>query len=227
MYLRFATFRIDPDAHRPQGIFLRAYVLLASDGLYTRERRRLRESLTYFEHDLDVPRVWERRAVFWFKAECALCTHHAWALVNALKASGVPVQPVRTTNPGLVIYEDGCQIAAIPYRDTFRSRSHPPCRARRRTRGRKRSCLADMVQPLRIAAVRVLGGRRVELALTDGSTKAVDLTRFLSGPVFDWIAQDDGAFEQVRVDPELGTIMWPNGADLCPDVLIYDREPAS
>jgi hypothetical protein len=26
-------------------------------------------------------------------------------------------------------------------------------------------------------------------------------------------------FEQVRVHPELGTIYWPNGADLDPDVL--------
>ena len=26
-------------------------------------------------------------------------------------------------------------------------------------------------------------------------------------------------FAKVRVDPELGTIAWPTGADLCPDVL--------
>jgi len=29
-------------------------------------------------------------------------------------------------------------------------------------------------------------------------------------------------FRQVRFDGELGTIVWPNGADFCPDVL-YDR----
>ncbi len=84
-----------------------------------------------------------------------------------------------------------------------------------------------MLPPLRIAAVHVLVGRRVELTLTDGSRKSVDLARYLSGPVFDEIVSDDRIFNQVRVDPELGTIVWPNGADLCPDVLIYDREPAS
>ncbi len=26
-------------------------------------------------------------------------------------------------------------------------------------------------------------------------------------------------FRQVAVDPELGTIIWPNGADICPDLL--------
>lgn len=134
MYLRFATFRIDPDACRPQGVFVRTYALLATDALRAEERRRLREALAYFEHDLAVPTVWESRAVFWFKAECARCTHQAWALVNALKAVGVPVVPVRTKKPGLVVYEDDCQVAAVPYRDTFRAR----CRSRPPQRGRGR-----------------------------------------------------------------------------------------
>jgi hypothetical protein len=33
-------------------------------------------------------------------------------------------------------------------------------------------------------------------------------------------------FAQVAVDRELGTIGWPNGADLDPDVLHGDFEPA-
>jgi len=84
-----------------------------------------------------------------------------------------------------------------------------------------------MERLLRIAEVRVLRDRRVELTLTDGSRKTVDLGRYLSGPVFEQIAADDDVFARVRVDPELGTIVWPNGADLCPDVLIYDLPPAS
>jgi hypothetical protein len=31
--------------------------------------------------------------------------------------------------------------------------------------------------------------------------------------------QDERFFRQVRADRELGTIVWPNGADVCPDVL--------
>ena len=86
--------------------------------------------------------------------------------------------------------------------------------------------MASLMALLRITAVRVLDGRRVELTLTDGSTRTVDLTRHLVGPVFARIAASDDAFAQVRVDRQAGTIVWPNGADLCPDVLIHGREPA-
>ena len=40
------------------------------------------------------------------------------------------------------------------------------------------------------------------------------------------IATNDDMFNEVRVDPEIGTITWPNGADLDPDVLHGDYEPA-
>lgn len=36
--------------------------------------------------------------------------------------------------------------------------------------------------------------------------------------VFEPLLQDD-YFKQVSVKAELGIIVWPNGADLCPDVL--------
>jgi hypothetical protein len=31
--------------------------------------------------------------------------------------------------------------------------------------------------------------------------------------------EDTGFFSRVRVDPEAGTVVWPDGVDLCPDVL--------
>ncbi len=33
-------------------------------------------------------------------------------------------------------------------------------------------------------------------------------------------------FAQVQLDDELGTIVWPNGADFDPDVLHGDAQPA-
>jgi hypothetical protein len=55
----------------------------------------------------------------------------------------------------------------------------------------------------------------------DGSEGEVDLSAELYGPVFEPL-RDIAYFEQFRVDPELGTISWPNGADFAPEFL-YDR----
>lgn len=80
---------------------------------------------------------------------------------------------------------------------------------------------------VRIRGVETLGGFRVRLSLTDGSTREVDLQPFLNGPIFDPVRSDAAYFRSVRVDEELGTIVWPNGADIDPDVLILGRTPAS
>ncbi len=37
--------------------------------------------------------------------------------------------------------------------------------------------------------------------------------------------QDPDYFRRVSVDTELGTVVWPNGYDLDPDVLHGDHEP--
>jgi len=36
---------------------------------------------------------------------------------------------------------------------------------------------------------------------------------------------DPDYFAQVQVDPEAGTVVWPNGLDLAPEVLHGDYEP--
>jgi hypothetical protein len=79
---------------------------------------------------------------------------------------------------------------------------------------------------LRVKAVRPLEGFSVELGLTDGSTRVVDLAPYLRGPIFEPLRRDPALFRSVRVDGELGTIVWPNGADIDPDVLVLGLEPA-
>ena len=75
---------------------------------------------------------------------------------------------------------------------------------------------------VRIASVRPLRGLHVELTFTDGVVASIDLEPYLRGPVFHVIREQADVFRAVRVDEQLGTIVWPNGADLDPDVL-YDR----
>lgn len=73
---------------------------------------------------------------------------------------------------------------------------------------------------VRIRRVEPREGLRVELELTDGTRAEVDLEPLLAGPVFEPLLEDRALFEAVAVDQALGTLVWPNGADLCPDVLV-------
>ncbi len=70
-----------------------------------------------------------------------------------------------------------------------------------------------------IVEVRALGGYRVRLRFEDGVEGELDLGKMIRFKgVFAGLA-DEREFAKVRVDPELGTIVWPSGADLDPDVL--------
>ena len=80
---------------------------------------------------------------------------------------------------------------------------------------------------VRIEDITVLDELRVELKFSDGTFRVIDLAPYLEGPMFDKLKEDPALFRQVRVDRELGTIVWPNGADICPDVLRWDRVPAA
>ncbi len=75
------------------------------------------------------------------------------------------------------------------------------------------------MQP-RIWRVRPLDGFKLELGFSDGMTGVVDARHWIvgHGGVFGPL-NDPALFRQVQVDPEAGTVVWPNGADLCPDVL--------
>jgi hypothetical protein len=79
---------------------------------------------------------------------------------------------------------------------------------------------------VRVTSVDVLGHYKLRLGFSDDSTREIDLTGELHGPVFEPLA-DPGYFAQVQVDDQLGTVVWPNGADLDPLVLHGDFEPAS
>jgi hypothetical protein len=72
----------------------------------------------------------------------------------------------------------------------------------------------------RITAVRLIGPFQVELTFTDASVGTVDLVSWIGGRggVFAPL-QDHAFFAQVSVDADAGTIVWPNGADLDPDML--------
>jgi hypothetical protein len=79
--------------------------------------------------------------------------------------------------------------------------------------------------PVRITTVEPLHDYTLRIGFSDGSWRDVDLESELWGPMFEPL-RDPETFRTVAVDAELGTIVWPNGADLDPDVLHGDRPAA-
>jgi len=73
-----------------------------------------------------------------------------------------------------------------------------------------------------IVAAKALGDYRLHLRFEDGVEGVVDLEPHLSFHGIFEPLRNPAYFAQVRVDPDLGTVAWPNGADLDPDVL-YGR----
>ncbi len=77
-----------------------------------------------------------------------------------------------------------------------------------------------------VVDVRVLRGFEVEILFKDGVRKTIDLEPYLHGPIFEPCRNDPAFFRSVTVDPDTCTIVWPNGADICPDVLYHGLTPA-
>lgn len=72
-----------------------------------------------------------------------------------------------------------------------------------------------------ITAATVVRHGVLNLTFADGLSGEVDVLDRLWGPVFERARTPEG-FAEVEVDPEVGTVVWPGGADLAPDTL-YER----
>ncbi len=69
-----------------------------------------------------------------------------------------------------------------------------------------------------VVEVKPLPNFRLWVRFLDGSSGTVDLSQELWGPMFEPLTNPD-VFDQASVDPELQTVVWPNGADLAPEFL--------
>jgi uncharacterized protein DUF2442 len=70
-----------------------------------------------------------------------------------------------------------------------------------------------------IVEVRHLGGHCLFRRFADGAAGEDDLAPLLQFTGLFEPLREPEYFALVRVDSDAGTIVWPNGADLCPDVL--------
>jgi Protein of unknown function (DUF2442) len=77
---------------------------------------------------------------------------------------------------------------------------------------------------VRVQSVEPGEGFTAYVHFTDGSQWEINLAPYLQGPIFEPIRDDPLLFRSMRV--EGGTIAWPSGADIDPDVLYQGLKPA-
>ena len=76
-----------------------------------------------------------------------------------------------------------------------------------------------MSHPLhRVARFSIVGPYTLLVAFTDGTKQRIDFRPVLHGPLFGPL-QNPATFNAVRLDTEVGTLVWPNDADFDPATL--------
>ncbi len=71
---------------------------------------------------------------------------------------------------------------------------------------------------LHVMHVLHLKNYQLQLEFNDGKVKELDLKDELYGEIFEPL-KDIELFKKVYVNPDTGTIEWPNGADFAPEFL--------
>lgn len=76
-----------------------------------------------------------------------------------------------------------------------------------------------MIHPIyRVVAFDIVGPLTLRVRFDDGSEQVIDFEPILAGKLFGPV-RDPAMFKQVKIDPEVHTLVWPNGADFDPATL--------
>jgi hypothetical protein len=70
----------------------------------------------------------------------------------------------------------------------------------------------------RVVGFQIVGRHQLHVAFDDGTEQRIDFSPMLAGKLFGPL-RDVNLFNQVRLDPEVHTLVWPNGADFDPATL--------
>ena len=76
-----------------------------------------------------------------------------------------------------------------------------------------------MAHPIyRVVNFKIVGPHTLRVEFDDGVAQTIDFRPVLAGEMYSPL-QDEKLFNQVEIDPEVHTLVWPNGADFDPATL--------
>ncbi len=122
MFVRFTTQETDSQSNSLQGIFIAIHNLRRENRLEPHEDEIAWRNLQWLAMHLKAPKILEEpehyRAISWFKDTAREPIKRIRELIPILESHDIHIQMKTTDEPGIVIYEDGWQIAAKPRRGT-------------------------------------------------------------------------------------------------------------
>jgi len=71
---------------------------------------------------------------------------------------------------------------------------------------------------VRVQGFKTVGPYRLLVQFDDNTEQTIDFQPVLAGELYEPL-RDLALFNQVRIDPEVHTLVWPNGADFDPATL--------
>lgn len=120
-YVRFIIGERDETSHVSQGIFQAAFTLRDSNLLATYEFEQIEDDLSWLKMHLKSPSILRdpktERAICWFHPRAKKPIARVRSIAQLLNEHGHNVRMLTTDRPGTVIYEDGWQVVAYPFRD--------------------------------------------------------------------------------------------------------------
>ena len=73
---------------------------------------------------------------------------------------------------------------------------------------------------LHVTKAKYIEDYKVEVSFNNGRKGVADLFEALRGSIFEPL-KDKSIFANLKIDKELATIVWPNGADLAPEYIYF------
>jgi len=70
----------------------------------------------------------------------------------------------------------------------------------------------------RVAKLEIVGSYTLHVWFDDGTDRQINFQPILIGKIYGPL-KDPKIFDQVSIDPEVHTLVWPNGADFDPETL--------
>ena len=70
----------------------------------------------------------------------------------------------------------------------------------------------------RVQSFEITGPHKLFVSFDDGTSQRIDFSPVLFGRMYRPL-RDLGLFERVSIDPDVHTLVWPNGADFNPAML--------